>query len=160
LRTFSEAHQIANRAEVSSRAVEGSGTGSNWKNPSPRICAALTETVIEWLPAGRRKETWLISGSTTQMRGSSPHECPLRGTEGVEPTRAPKSSTSKESPARNPSVIVKSTAVGDAKIHGGVSRFTVPMPGRHGTPAGSSGWHPDAMGKWPGSKPNSYHTLG
>jgi hypothetical protein len=63
--------------------------------------------IVVCLPAGSKKELWLISESTTQMFGSSPHEWP-KATAGVEPTRTPKSSTSKKSPDRNPSVIVKS----------------------------------------------------
>jgi hypothetical protein len=54
-------HQNTNKAEMSSRAAEDSGTGSNRKKPSPRICAAFTETVIECPPGGRRKELRLIS---------------------------------------------------------------------------------------------------
>src|ERR1019366_3546240 len=150
---------IQTRLAMTRSKLDGSGTTTS-KNPSPRIGAGCTKIEIEGGPAGKRNEAWLIAGSKRQMRGSTPHEPPLRGTEGGEPTRTPKSSTSKESPARNPSVIVKSTAVRDTNVHGGVSRFTVPMPGRHGTPPVSAGWQPATEGAWFGSNPNSYQMFG
>lgn len=142
---------------MTGRKVDGSGTAVNSKNPSPRICAGWATIEIECGPAGKsNNEAWLIWGSTTQTRGSSPHECPLKGATGVDPINVPRSNTSKKSPARNPSVIVNATTVEEVNVHGGASRLTIPTPGRHGTPPGSAGWQPATKGVWFGSNPNSY----
>src|SRR4051794_38377990 len=102
------------------------------------------------------KAAWLNAGFAKHASGSRPQNG-SNGTTGVEPTSAPKSKTLKASPASRASVILNTTTVGAVNVHGGASRFREPIPGRQGTPRGSAGWQPDTNGKWPGSKPNSYH---
>jgi hypothetical protein len=42
--------------------------------------------------------------------------------------------------------MLRAKGVEDVKVHGGVSRLTVPMPARQDTPPESFGWQPAVMG--------------
>src|SRR6266550_234852 len=91
---------------------------------------SLAVIVSEWPPTARQTDPWLILGSAKHGSGLGPQVCPVvESTEGVLRIGAPKSKTSKASPARSASVTFKVSGTNAVNVHGGFGANTEFAPG-------------------------------